>query len=56
MTQREFFTKVIEANISEELTSKAQELVAGLDKRTVRFSRVCSPDEMADDLFEHLND
>lgn len=30
--------------------------LAGLDKRTVRFSRVCSPDEMADDLFEHLND
>lgn len=36
MTQREFFTKVIEANISEELTTKAQELVAGLDKRNAQ--------------------
>ena len=36
MTQREFFTKVIEANINEELTSKAQELVAGLDKRNAQ--------------------
>jgi hypothetical protein len=38
MTQREFFTKVIEANINEELTSKAQELVAGLDKRNAQKS------------------
>lgn len=30
--------------------------LAGLDKRTVRFSRVCNPSEMADDLLEHLND
>lgn len=36
MTQREFFTKVIEANISEELTEKAKELVAGLDKRNAQ--------------------
>ena len=36
MTQREFFTKVIEANINEELTAKAQELVAGLDKRNAQ--------------------
>ena len=33
MTQREFFTKVIEANVNEELTSKAQELIEALDKR-----------------------
>lgn len=38
MTQREFFTKVIEANINEELTSKAKELVAGLDKRNAQKS------------------
>ena len=38
MTQRDFFTKVIEANISEELTSKAKELVAGLDKRNAQKS------------------
>ena len=38
MTQREFFTKVIEANINEELTAKAQELVAGLDKRNAQKS------------------
>ena len=38
MTQREFFTKVIEANISDELTKKAQELVAGLDKRNAQKS------------------
>lgn len=38
MTQREFFTKVIEANISEEMTKKAQELVAGLDKRNAQKS------------------
>ena len=36
MTQREFFTKVIEANINEELTAKAKELVAGLDKRNAQ--------------------
>ena len=33
MTQREFFTKVIEANVNEELTAKAQELIEALDKR-----------------------
>lgn len=38
MTQREFFTKVIEANINEELTAKAQELIAGLDKRNAQKS------------------
>ncbi len=38
MTQREFFTKVIEANINDELTAKAQELVAGLDKRNAQKS------------------
>ena len=42
MTQREFFTKVIEANISEELTAKAQELVAGLDKRNAQKSATMS--------------
>jgi len=30
--------------------------LAGLDKRTVRFSRVCNPADMAEDLFEHLED
>ena len=30
--------------------------LAELDKRTVRFSRVCSPEDMAEDLFEHLED
>jgi threonine synthase len=30
--------------------------LAGLDKRTVRFDRVCDPEEMAADMFEHLND
>lgn len=30
--------------------------LAGLDKRTVRFERVCSPEEMANDVFEHLED
>ena len=38
MTQREFFTKVIEANINDELTEKAKELVAGLDKRNAQKS------------------
>ena len=38
MTQREFFTKVIEANINDELTKKAKELVAGLDKRNAQKS------------------
>ena len=33
MTQREFFTKVIEANVNEELNSKAKELIEALDKR-----------------------
>jgi uncharacterized protein len=30
--------------------------LAELDKRTVRFSRVCSPEDMSEDLFEHLED
>jgi threonine synthase len=30
--------------------------LAGLDKRNVRFDRVCEPSEMATDMFEHLND
>jgi threonine synthase len=30
--------------------------LAGLDKRTVRFERVCDPEQMAEDMFEHLND
>lgn len=30
--------------------------LAGLDKRTVRFERVISPEEMADDVLEHLED
>lgn len=30
--------------------------LAGLDKRTVRFERVCAPSEMADDTLEHLDD
>ena len=38
MTQREFFTKVIEANISEDITAKAQELIAGLDTRNAQKS------------------
>lgn len=36
MTNREFYSAVIEANISEEITAKAQELVAGLDKRNAQ--------------------
>lgn len=36
MTQREFFTKVIEANVNEELTSKAKELIEALDKRNAQ--------------------
>lgn len=38
MTQREFFEKVIKANVSDELTTKAQELIAGLDKRNAQKS------------------
>lgn len=30
--------------------------LAGLDKRKIRFDRVCDPDEMSSDMFEHLND
>lgn len=30
--------------------------LAGLDQRKVRFERVCDPDQMAEDLFEHLED
>lgn len=36
MTQREFITKVIEANISEEMNVKGAELLAGLDKRNAQ--------------------
>ena len=38
MTQREFFEKVIKANVSDELTTKAKELIAGLDKRNAQKS------------------
>ncbi len=30
--------------------------LAGLDQRKVRFERVCLPEEMADDMFAHLED
>lgn len=33
MTTREFYTAVVEANINEELTTKAQELIASLDAK-----------------------
>ena len=51
MTQREFFTKVIEANISEELTTKAQELVAGLDKRNAQKSATMSKTQKENEVF-----
>ena len=38
MTQREFITKAIEANISEEMNVKGAELLAGLDKRNAQKS------------------
>ena len=38
MTQREFFTKVIEASISDDLTNKAWELRNNLDKRNAQKS------------------
>ena len=38
MTQREFFTKVMEANINADLTSKAKELIEALDKRNAQKS------------------
>lgn len=38
MTQREFITKAIEANISEEMNAKGAELLAGLDKRNAQKS------------------
>jgi hypothetical protein len=33
MTTREFYTAVVEANVNEELTTKAQELIAALDAK-----------------------
>ena len=33
MTTREFYTAVVEANVNEELTAKAQELIAALDAK-----------------------
>lgn len=33
MTTREFYTAVVEANVNEELTVKAQELIAALDAK-----------------------
>ena len=52
MTQREFFTKVIEANISEELTVKAQELVAGLDKRNAQKSATMSKTQKENEVLK----
>lgn len=52
MTQREFFTKVIEANISEELTIKAQELVAGLDKRNAQKSATMTKTQKENEVFK----
>ncbi len=40
-----------------DLTSKPISTpLASLDQRKVRFDRVCSPEDMADDMFEHLED
>ena len=36
MTQREFITNAINANISEEMNAKGAELLAGLDKRNAQ--------------------
>ena len=33
MTTREFYTAVVEANVNEELTTKAQELITALDAK-----------------------
>ena len=52
MTQREFFTKVIEANINEELTLKAQELVAGLDKRNAQKSATMSKTQKENEVLK----
>lgn len=38
MTQREFITKAIEANISEEMNAKGAELLVGLNKRNAQKS------------------
>lgn len=38
MTQREFITRAIKANISEEMNAKGAELLAGLDKRNAQKS------------------
>lgn len=38
MTQREFITRAIKANIDEEMNAKGAELLAGLDKRNAQKS------------------
>lgn len=52
MTQREFFEKVIKANVSEELTTKAQELIAGLDKRNAQKSAKPSKTQLENEVLK----
>lgn len=52
MTQREFFEKVINANVSDELTEKAKELIAGLDKRNAQKSAKPSKTQLENEILK----
>jgi hypothetical protein len=52
MTQREFFEKVIKANVSDELTEKAKELIAGLDKRNAQKSAKPSKTQLENEILK----
>lgn len=47
MTNREFFAAVANANISDELTVKAQELIASLDARNAKRKTAPSKEKVA---------
>lgn len=47
MTNREFFVAVADASISDELTAKAQELIASLDARNEKRKVAPSKDKVA---------
>lgn len=52
MTQREFFEKVISADVSAELTEKAKELIAGLDKRNAQKSAKPSKTQVENEVLK----
>jgi DNA-binding MarR family transcriptional regulator len=52
MTQRDFFTNVIEANINDEMTDFAKEAIAKLDSRNEKRKSTLSKSQKANEAFK----